>query len=217
MTVRCLRMGLLSAACIGALVSQVQAAVVFDEYTPGVTWDVDWGSVNTTNVYSGAQSIQAWSGNGQIVFVPPQVEGVRTPVAIGSAPILDFYVNTVTAAPISVTIKINTPSRLVEYEWNGGGTYDVDGVTQTDALTTDGNISTWQHVKFDVTQPFDFWGANGAEFTSLTSADTITKITISGSANTLVDAAQLTAVPEPTSIALLGLAGLAALRRRRSA
>lgn len=206
-----LRSIVLAAAAIAIIAPAARATVIFDEYVPGVSWNVDWGSLNTTSASSGTQSIQANPGNSQIVFIPP----TSTPLTIGTETMLEFDINTATAAPVSILLRVSTPTKVVEYDWNNTPpAFEIDGIPATGPVVTDADTSTWQHVKFDITQPYDFWGVSGPEFTSLTAVDQISKFEFRDGATTLVDNVQVVAVPEPTMLGLLSLSGLLALRRR---
>lgn len=195
-------------------VSSASAAVTLFEDGLGSGWSNEWGQPQTTNTYNSSSAAlmtgQPWGQNGQVVLknTPGQVIGTNT--------ILDFYVNTSDNAAATIALKINN----LEYHPNNGGTYVVDGVSRQTNFITDADSTTWQHVTFDLTQPRYYWD-NGFQSTNLTAADTITLIGWSQDNEFLIDSIKMTSgveasVPEPTTLGVLGLAGIAALRRRRA-
>jgi hypothetical protein len=201
----------LAAVVVVSTVSIAPAAVkLFDDTTQN-NWYADIGQTETANVYSGSSSLKTgiyWSPTSPQIVLKNDTDGGT---AIGSTPILQFYVNTQTNTADTLYLRING----LEFHPNGGGVYLVDGVTHTGGtFITDSDNSTWQKVQFDLTQDRWYWG-NGFEKTNLTSASKISNIRFGESSNFIVDEVEFTAVPEPTALAAIGLAGLLGLRRRR--
>jgi hypothetical protein len=91
----------------------------------------------------------------------------------------------------------------------------VDGVEQTGSFATDADSSTWQHVTFDMTQPYYTWNS-GWQSSNLGPATSIIKLQWGQNTNLLMDDISTTGVPEPTVLSLIGFAGLALKFRRRA-
>lgn len=92
---------------------------------------------------------------------------------------------------------------------------DPSGTSKTEILGNaplfPASATTWQQYSFNTTLGPDVSNGLTLQFVAVTGADP-------GSTSTLeIDDISITAVPEPSSLALLGLGGLAAFRRRRRA
>lgn len=92
---------------------------------------------------------------------------------------------------------------------NGGGTLDVNGIQQD--IKANGAFSATGYV---LNTDNGATGSNYAVFTGV-SGDVLT-VALDSIQNDGISAIQIIAIPEPASIALIGLGGLMMLRRRRS-
>ncbi|XAL99122.1 PEP-CTERM sorting domain-containing protein [Phycisphaeraceae bacterium D3-23] len=94
-----------------------------------------------------------------------------------------------------------------EWNFNGGGTLDVNGSTQT--IASNDAFSATGYVLNDGSNQ-----SNYAVFTGI-SGDTLT-VSLDAAGNDGISAIQIVDIPEPGSLALLGLGGLLIVRRRRA-
>lgn len=199
---------LLVCSLFAPAVASAEVVIYDDSLAPG--WRADWGQSQSTftlgNTGSALMTGQPWGQNGQVVL---KHDGLT----IGQNSLLQFYVNTSDdTAATGLTLKLNNN---LEYHLNGGGIYTVDGVEQIGSFSTDANSSTWQLVTFDLFQPRYFW-SGGWMSTSLTSTDQLTALIWAKDEQLLIDSISLTTTPEPATLSLLGLGGLALLKRRRA-
>lgn len=199
---------LIVSSLLAPAASSAAEVSVYDDAL-GAGWKNDWGqsqsAMTLNNSASALMTGQPWGQNGQVVL--SHTAGGQT---LGENTLLKFYVNTSDSEAARISLKVNN----LEYHPNNGGEYKVDGVLQKSSFLTDADPTTWQLVTFDLTQPRYYWNS-GWQATNLTATDKITSFAWSQDNQFLIDSITMSSVPEPASLSLLGLGGLALLKRRK--
>lgn len=203
------------------MASSAQADVIIFDDADGAGWSRPWYSpAQTTNVYSGTHAVS--TGNGQLAFNHTGL--------VDTNHILEFYANTTDETPTSdLFIRLNwTDADSTEHanisfdDRNVPVVYLIDGVavnagTSQNGIALDTDTSTWQKIQLDLTQTaytsFDPYIPHNY----VPGSGTLTSITFRNdggqSSNVVMDDVRL--VPEPGSMALLGVGAACLLARRR--
>lgn len=196
------------------------AIMVYDDaYGAGWSssqWDM---TVNTTSTHAGsANSLSSRTPAGSATKVGVKHAGLN----VGENTQLEFWMNSRDGSQTNyITIFINWDGATsTDRPFDDRGyarTYLVDDVPVAyKTARTDADGATWQKVRIDITEIINTgWPYTVHQFNP--AVNTLSYIGVqSGDDKLLVDDIQLVSVPEPTSIGLVGAAGLLALRRRRA-
>ncbi len=223
MSLRKLCGGLLATACTIGLASSADAGILIWDGAYSAGWHTQqWDMGTDAAFYYGSTgpslTTKAWN-NGNATSVGVETTSSAGIIA-GSNYLLTFYINTTNnAASGNIMVRMRWAGATEDLnfdERNIRAVYNVDGVNYNYPVQTDADSSTWQKVTVDLTQTrYPGWPYVPTTWNPVTQP--IWRVGVStGTNNVVVDNISLEAVPEPASLAILGLSAIGIMRRRRA-
>jgi len=199
--------------------------VIFDD---ALSTDPKWTKAGATNIVTDPNDSGNQVLSGTVVTLYDKSREVPgTQEIVGADHFLQFDITTADTTQVGMELFLEMSNRDTEdlyFDERGPGDmiYNVDGVdvvfpSDGSGVPLDTDPATWQTVRIDLVQTC-IGGASGRSFDPYVDTIGNWKLnSVTGGGTTMyIDNVKLVTVPEPTTLGLLVLGGLAVFRRKRS-